>query len=232
MGRSSSPKIRQSRFGQDENAHSELLLQNVLGAISTAQLLVTFLSVRVSNIKWADALLADFNSLDGLLAAPAEKLLAVQGLGRARVLRLKAVYALSLRHAEQELDKPAAMANPAQVIRYLRLRIGHIEREIFGCLYLDACHRPISWDELFLGSLNRAHVYAREILKRGLALNAGAIVLSHNHPSGAAEPSSADVELTRELKDLLARVDIVVLDHIIVTPDDSVSMANRGLLAP
>ena len=83
-----------------------------------------------------------------------------------------------------------------------------------------------------MGSLNRAHVYAREILKRGLALNAGAIVLSHNHPSGAAEPSSADVELTRELKDLLARVDIVVLDHIIVTPDDSVSMANRGLLAP
>ena len=97
-------------------------------------------------------------------------------------------------------------------------------------MFLDTRHRPIGWEVLFAGTVNRAHVHSREVLKRGLELNAAALVLGHNHPSGVAEPSSADIALTRELKDLLARVDIVVLDHIIASPGGAVSLAARGLM--
>jgi DNA repair protein RadC len=116
------------------------------------------------------------------------------------------------------------------VARYIRRRIGHCQREVFGCLFLDTRHRPICWEILFQGTLNRAHVHSREILKRAMELNAAALVLGHNHPSGIAEPSAADLTLTRELKDLLARVDVAVLDHIVAAPRAAVSMASRGLL--
>jgi len=128
------------------------------------------------------------------------------------------------------LAKPQALTDATAVARYIRRRIGHKEREVFGCLFLDTRHRPIRWEELFRGSLNRAHVHTREVLRRGIELNAAALIIGHNHPSGVAEPSHADLSLTRELKDLLARVDIVLLDHIVVATGGAVSLASRGLL--
>lgn len=178
----------------------------------------------------AKRLLSQFGSLGALLAATPERLLACHGLGAAKVAVLKAVYELTVRDSEEALTAPAALTDARAVSRYIRRRIGYREREVFGCLFLDTRHRPIRWEELFLGSVNRAHVHSREVLKRGIELNAAAVVLGHNHPSGVAEPSGADLSLTRELKDLLARVDIVVLDHIIVSPADSVSLASRGLI--
>jgi DNA repair protein RadC len=176
-------------------------------------------------------LLQQFGGLEGLLAAPSEILLDCHGLGVAKAALLKAVYELMKRSDETQLAQPQPLSDANVVARYVRRRIAHCRREVFGCLFMDTRHRPISWEILFTGTLNRAHVYSREILKRGIDLDAAAIVLAHNHPSGVAEPSHADIALTRELRDLLARIDIVVLDHIIVAPGSSaVSLATRGLM--
>ena len=175
-------------------------------------------------------LLLQFGGLDGLLAAPTEVLLDCHGLGVAKAALLKAVHELAKRSDEALLVRAQPLTDAGVVTRYVRRRIAHCRREVFGCLFMDTRHRPICWEVLFTGTLNRAHVHSREILKRGIELDAAAIVLAHNHPSGVAEPSQADIALTRELRDLLARIDIVVLDHIIVAPGSAVSLATRGLM--
>lgn len=103
-------------------------------------------------------------------------------------------------------------------------------REEFAVMFLDHTHRLIELKTLFRGTLAQANVYPREIVREALLLNAGAVVLTHNHPSGSPEPSRADEYLTRTLKDALTLVDVRVLDHIIVGNPATVSFAERGLL--
>lgn len=182
------------------------------------------------SVSTAQRLLATYGSIDQLLAAPVEALLMETGLGPAKVARLKAMWELAMRQTEEGARDKALFTDAATVARYLQRRIGYRSREVFGCLFLDARHYFMAWEELFMGSINRTHVHAREVLRRGLQLNAAAVVLGHNHPSGVAEPSHADLQLTAELKDLLARVDIRLLDHVVVARGVSVSMATRGLL--
>lgn len=119
---------------------------------------------------------------------------------------------------------------PDSVADYLRLRIGGLEHEVFGVLWLDAQNRLIEAEELFRGTLTQTSVYPREVVKSALARNAGAAILYHNHPSGTAEPSRADELLTGTLKSALALVDVRVLDHFVVTPGQAVSFAERGLI--
>jgi DNA repair protein RadC len=101
---------------------------------------------------------------------------------------------------------------------------------VFVCLWLDAQHRVIAFQEPFRGTLTQTSVYPREIVKAALAANAAAVIFAHNHPSGAAQPSQADELLTRNLKEALALVDVKVLDHFIVAGAHSLSFAERGLL--
>ena len=201
--------------------------------LSNAELVALCLGAGVPGedaVSLAARLIKQFGGLEGLLGASVDKLLACRGLGDARVAVLKAVHELSCRRDETQLATSDALTDPAAVIRYLRRRIGHLEREVFGCLFLDTRHRPMCFEVLFYGSINRAHVHTREILKRAIQLNAAALILAHNHPSGIAEPSSADLNLTRELKDLLHRIDVALLDHIVVAPASGVSLAQRGLM--
>lgn len=211
----------------------ERLLHGGAQRLLDSDLLALCLGSGTSNesvLPMAERLLRQFGGLDALLGAPEHRLLACHGLGKAKVALLKAVNEIMRRQEEAELAKPAALTDTGVVLRYVRRQIGHQERELFGCLYLDTRHRPIRWEILFMGSINRAHVHAREVLKRGLELNAAAVILAHNHPSGSAEPSSADVQLTLELKKFLHYVDIAVLDHLVVTAHTGVSLAARGLL--
>jgi DNA repair protein RadC len=113
---------------------------------------------------------------------------------------------------------------------YLRLAIADREHEVFVCLWLDAQHRVLRFEELFRGTLTQTSVYPREIVKAGLRANAAAVIFAHNHPSGAAQPSQADELLTRNLKDALSLVDVKVLDHFIVAGHQTLSFAERGLL--
>lgn len=139
--------------------------------------------------------------------------------------------AAALSILETRLRKPGvAIESPQNVKDYLTLQSASAEREEFRVLFLDAQHRVISFDCMFTGTLTQTSVYPREVMRRALALNAAAVILSHNHPSGMPEPSRADEHLTATLKTALAMVDIRILDHIIVGGMRTVSFAERGLL--
>jgi len=123
-----------------------------------------------------------------------------------------------------------AMDSPRVVREFLTVKLGTLEHETFAVLLLDTRHRLIDYVELFRGTIDKASVHPREVVKLALARNAAALVLAHPHPSGAAEPSQADELITRRLKEALALVDVRLLDHIIVAGGDAVSFADRGLL--
>ena len=113
----------------------------------------------------------------------------------------------------------------------MRLSLGNLQHEVFVALWLVAQNRLIASEELFRGTLTQTSVYPREVVKRALAHNAGAVILAHNHPSGLAEPSRADEVLTSSLKQALALIDVKILDHFIVTGNAApLSFAERGLL--
>ena len=137
----------------------------------------------------------------------------------------RARYVLSRR-----VRRGATMSSPQAVKEFLRLRIGTLEHELFTVLYLDAQHRLIAVKELFRGTLTQTSVYPREVLKEALQLNAAAVILAHNHPSQVADPSRADETLTHSLSAALRMIDVTVLDHLVVTCDDIVSFAERGLV--
>lgn len=132
---------------------------------------------------------------------------------------------LSIKHrAGKTLSSPAATRD------FLRLRLAEYRNEVFGCLFLDNRHRIIAVRELFQGTIDGASVHPRVVVQHAMEVNAAAMVFFHNHPSGVAEPSRADEMLTRRLKEALALVDVRVLDHFVVSADESVSFAERGLL--
>ena len=127
--------------------------------------------------------------------------------------------------------KSGPIFNSPQVVKdYLQLQIGHLEREVFGVLYLDAQNRLIDFVIEFHGTLTQTSVYPREIVKRAISLNAASTILTHNHPSGLLDPSRADELLTQTLKSSLSLVDVRVLDHMIVGVSGAVSFAEKGLI--
>jgi DNA repair protein RadC len=128
------------------------------------------------------------------------------------------------------IRRGAALESPRAVHDYLTLKLADRGHEIFAVLFLDNRHRLIAVEELFRGTLDGATVHPREVVKEALAHNAAAVIFSHNHPSGVAEPSQADELITRRLREALALVDIRVLDHIVVAGSECVSFAERGLL--
>ena len=135
-------------------------------------------------------------------------------------------------YLEQNTPTPGeAMGGSQDAVHYLIASGISLEKsEVFGVMYMDTRHRLISFEKMFRGSVDRAHVYPREILRRALELNAAALILTHNHPSGIPEPSTADIELTGRLVGLCKELEIRVLDHIIVAGATSVSMAERNLM--
>ena len=121
-------------------------------------------------------------------------------------------------------------ACPGDVETYCQLKIGGLPHEVFVVLFLDVHNRVLAVEEMFRGTLTQTSVYPREVLIRALHHNAAAVVLAHNHPSGSVQPSRADETLTQALRSALALVDVRILDHVIVAPGLSLSMAERGLV--
>lgn len=131
---------------------------------------------------------------------------------------------------DQKMQRGASFTSPAAVKEYLGAKLGGFEHEVFAVLFLDTQHRLIDYVEMFRGTIDSASVHPRELVKEALRCNAAAVILSHNHPSGNPEPSSADKALTQQLKSSLGLVDVRVLDHIIVAGHLTASFAERGLL--
>jgi len=130
----------------------------------------------------------------------------------------------------EEVHRGPVMTGDSEAARYVQLRCARSEREVFGCLFLTTRHCLIRDEELFHGSVDRASVYPRVVLQKALACNAAAVILWHCHPSGVAEPSSSDADLTSRLRRLLEEVEVRLLDHIVVSRSGTVSMAAHGML--
>ncbi|MDP6164875.1 MAG: DNA repair protein RadC [Gammaproteobacteria bacterium] len=200
-------------------------------SLSDAELLATFLCTGIvghSAVDVARQLLQTFGSLQALLQASQKHVCAVPGLGPSKYAQLQAVKELGLRLAKEELVQPASMASSRQVGEYLCQHLGHYQREVFALLLMDSQHRLIKLEELFYGTIDSAAVHPREVVKTALRYNAAALILSHNHPSGVAEPSQSDRLITDRLVQALDLVGIRVLDHIVVGRREWVSFADRG----
>ena len=131
----------------------------------------------------------------------------------------------------QEFQRGQRMDSPKVVREFLQLRLNlSLEHEVFGIMYLNPSAELIAYEEPFRGTLSSAPVYPREIVKAALAHNAASVILAHNHPSGYAEPSSADISMTRQIKDALALIGTNVLDHLVVAGRRIVSFAERGIM--
>ena len=122
-----------------------------------------------------------------------------------------------------------SLTSPQSSKDYVKLQLARYEHEVFACLWLDNRNRVIRFNKLFRGTIDGASVYSREVVKAALKHNAAAVIFAHNHPSGVAEPSAADEQITKRLKDALALIDVRVLDHLVVG-EEVISFAERGLL--
>jgi DNA repair protein RadC len=211
----------------------EKLLARGPGALSDAELLALLLRTGMRGkhvVQLAQELLDHFDGVGGLLHTDADALKAIKGLGPAKRAEVVAVLELARRALAQQLQVRPLFDSPKAVREYLQLQLGARTHEVFAVLFLDSQNRLIGLEELFRGTLTQTSVYPREVVLRALHHNAAALVLAHNHPSGAAQPSRADESLTQTLKAALALVDVRVLDHFIVTREQAVSMAEMGLV--
>lgn len=211
----------------------EKLLNLGAHALSDAELLAIFLRTGVtgkSAVDLARELLTTFGGLRPLLESSVDEFCAAHGLGPAKYVQLQAVLEMGQRHLAATLERESALESPAAVRAYLTSRLRHEPREVFACLFLDNRHRVIKFEPLFFGTIDAASVYPREVVRRALEHNAAAVILAHNHPSGVAEPSRADKQITDRLVQALALVDIRVLDHMVVGDAEVVSFAERGLI--
>jgi DNA repair protein RadC len=211
----------------------ERLLARGAHGLSDAELLALLLRTGAGSkdgVQLARDLLTGFGSLRALLDAPIEELARQPGIGPAKAATLAAAIALAERYLACAVVREEVFGASADVRRYLRHRLGGRPREVFGALFLDAQHRLIVFRELFLGTVDSATVHPREVLRETLAVNAAALIFVHNHPSGVAEPSASDVRITERLRHALQLIDVRVLDHIVVSGTETVSMAERGLL--
>ena len=210
----------------------EKLLLKGAASLSDAELLAIFLRVGTQGLSAVDLarhLLTQFGGLRPLLTATQESFCSYKGLGSAKYAQLQAVLEMHRRHMLAKLDRGEKITHPAQTCEVLAAQLRDYPYEVFGCLLLDKRHRVLVFEELFRGTIDSAGVHPREVLRLVMRHNAAAVILAHNHPSGVAEPSRADELITRRIQDVLALVDVSVLDHVIIG-DECVSLAERGLI--
>lgn len=211
----------------------EKLLAKGAAALSDAELVAIFLRTGVrgkSAVDLAREMLTRFGSLSALCAADRKTFCAMHGLGEAKFVQLHAVMEMAQRALTETLRQGTALEKPQQVRDFLRLRLRTQPREVFVGVFLDAQHRVLAVEDLFVGSLMQTSVYPREVVKSALKHNAAAVIFAHNHPTGVAQPSHADELLTATLKRALALVEVNVLDHFVVGADAIISFAERRLL--
>jgi len=197
----------------------EKLLKFGAASLSDAELLAIFLRVGVkgkSAVQLAQDLLDDFGCLHTLLNADQPQFCQAKGLGQAKYVQLQAVLEMAHRHFQSGLSKGSVMDQPQTVANFLSLQIGKTSREHFGIMLLDQQNRLIEFVDLFVGTLNQASVHTREVIQTVLDYQAAAVVLAHNHPSGDATPSRADIDITQTIAEALDLIEVRCLDHIII----------------
>jgi DNA repair protein RadC len=211
----------------------EKLLAHGAASLADAELIALLLRTGMkgtSVLQLAQQMLDRFGGVQGLLHSQACDLKQIKGLGPAKRAEIAAVIELARRALVQQLTQNPVFDSPAKVKNFVQLQLAQRDFEVFAVLFLDSQNHLLKFEEMFRGTLTQTSVYPREIVKRVLDLNAGAVIFAHNHPSGVAEPSRADELLTQTLKSALALIDVRVLDHLVVGHNEVISFAERGLL--
>ena len=173
--------------------------------------------------------LAAAGGLRGLCDDPGDALHEPQA-PREDLLRVQAILEVHARWMEERLHRDGFLASPRDTRRYAEARLRGFRAEVFAAFFLDTRHRVIAFEPLFRGTVDSASVHPREAVRRALVHNAAAVIFAHNHPSGVAEPSPADRDITERLEKALATVNVRVLDHVVVGDGETVSFAERGWL--
>jgi DNA repair protein RadC len=179
----------------------------------------------------AKALIADLGSLAAVLAAPAERLAKVPGCGEAAIAALKVTREAGLRMLQADIKARPALSNWQALLDYCRAALQYEQVEQFRILFLDRKNQVIADEQQQRGTVDHTPVYPREVVKRALELNAAALILVHNHPSGDPTPSRADIEMTREVAKAAATMGIAVHDHLIIGRKGHVSFREKGLVS-
>ena len=221
-----------SNWPEQERPRVKLLSKGP-AALSDAELLAIFLRTGLQGKTALDLsrdLLTDYDGLRGLIEADSRTFCQTKGLGLAKYSQIQAAIELGKRYLQENLQKKDVLSSPNDTKNFLLAQLRAYPYEVFACLFLDNRHQIISFDKMFNGTIDGANVYPREVVKQALARNAAAVIFAHNHPSGVAEPSLADKNITRRLQEALGLVDIRVLDHFVIGENTAVSFAEQGLI--
>ncbi len=216
----------------DEERPREKLMMQGSENLSDAELLAIFLRTGVAGMNAVDLsrhLLGHFGTLRALLGASFDEFCSQKGLGQAKYVQLQAVLEMSRRYFGEHARSVDILASPHVVKEFLRQKLQDQEDEVFAILYLDSGHGILHYEALFRGTIDGAMVYPRVVIKKVLEHKATAVIFAHNHPSGACDPSKADIAITDRLKKALDLIDVRVLDHYVVGAD-VVSFSERGLI--
>lgn len=219
-----------SNWPEEEQPRERLLKQGP-EALTDAELLAILLrqgTFGINAIELARSLLTKFNGIRGLLQCSPNLLYQSPGFGPAKYCQLQAAFELSRRCLKENIRRDQPLCNSQLVKKFIVSSLLKYHQEVFAALFLDNHFRMIQFEKLFFGTINNATIYPREVVKRALYHNASALIVAHNHPSGIAEPSQADIEVTTLLKRALELVEIKLLDHFIIGDSTALSLAERG----
>ncbi len=210
----------------------ERALNGGLAALPDYELLELFLfrSIPKKDVKpLAKQLLSRFGSLSAVLGATPAELRTVKGVGETLALDLKLLHEASVRTAREQVARRPVISSWSALLAYVKTALAHEAREQFRVLFLDKKNQLIADEVMGRGTVDHAPVYPREVMRRALELSASAVILVHNHPSGDPTPSSADVEMTRQVVEAGRALRIAVHDHLIAGRDGVASLKALGL---
>ncbi len=203
------------------------LLTEGVHSLSDVELLAIFINsgqAKKSCLQLAFELLHHLGDLRAVINAEPQLFQQINGLGQVRYAQLQAVKEMCRRSDYIDLRKEPQLHNSKQTYNYLKKRLRDCKNEIFAALFLDSQHRIITYEELFFGTINSATVHPRPIVTRVLQLNAAALILAHNHPSGLADASHQDLAVTERVRAALDLVDVRLLDHLVIGDNEVYSI--------
>ena len=178
----------------------------------------------------AHELIDRFGDLSDMLSAPRRELTAMKGVSDSVVDEFDLIRAVALNIGQSTIIRKKALANWDALLAYCRTKMAENTIEEFHVIFLDKQNKIIADEQMGRGTVDHTPVYPREVIKRALELNATALIIAHNHPSGDPSPSRADIEMTHKLRDLAQEFNIALHDHLVVSRGAVLSFKEKGLL--
>ena len=194
------------------------------------ELLLTYAISRRDVKPVAKKLLAKFKNLAGVLDADMDELCQVEGLAENSALLLKLLKDLCSEYLSEKMEKKDVLNSPESVKSFLKMKLSGLKEEVFLVIYLNTKNHVLCSEIMHEGTVDQTAVYPRNILKRALEIHASGLILVHNHPSGISKPSQDDIGLTNTIKEIVAALNLRLLDHLVVAKDGCFSFVESGLL--